>query len=275
MLDFYPGMFGKLLGTLIGVVVGLFLGAGPWTLLWGLAGGMLGHLAFDLRTIAPNPHEIPSDPEPTVARAVPPRGVPRDAETSRELADALCPLFIEVARADGPVSQDEIRVIREYFAHTLGFDEGELIRVRQNLKECLQLPPVELVEGARAARKHLAPNARLQFVQKLYALANVDANVTRAESDAIKQITGELNLSDEQRAKIAKATLGEGAAHYQVLGLTETATEDELRSAYRRLASEFHPDRFLGRPATEVEAAQARFRAVTEAFGELKKIRGL
>jgi DnaJ like chaperone protein len=275
MLNFHQGMFGKLLGTIIGVAVGLFLETGPWVLLLGLAGGMLGHLAFDLRAAAPNPQKVPQVPEPFYSPAPPSRERPRDTETSRELADTLCPLFVEVARADGPVSQDEIRVIREYFTHTLGFDESELIRVRQNLKDCLQVPPGDLVERARAARKHLAPNARLRFVETLYQLANIDANITRAESEAIKQVTVELNLSDDQHAQIAQATLGSGAAYYEVLGLTETASEDELRSAYRRLASEFHPDRFIGRPATEVEAAQARFRAVTEAFGELKKIRGL
>jgi DnaJ-class molecular chaperone len=52
--------------------------------------------------------------------------------------------------------------------------------------------------------------------------------------------------------------------HYALLGIARDAGADEIRRAYRRLASRLHPDRNPGDPH-----AEARFRDVTEAYAVL------
>jgi DnaJ-class molecular chaperone len=48
---------------------------------------------------------------------------------------------------------------------------------------------------------------------------------------------------------------------YEVLGVKPTATADEIRAAYRKLAKELHPDLHPGKPASE-----DRFKSVTAAY---------
>jgi curved DNA-binding protein len=52
---------------------------------------------------------------------------------------------------------------------------------------------------------------------------------------------------------------------YKVLGLTESATDDEIKKAYRRLAKKHHPD---ANPSTR-KASEERFKEVSEAYETL------
>jgi curved DNA-binding protein CbpA len=56
---------------------------------------------------------------------------------------------------------------------------------------------------------------------------------------------------------------------YELIGVEETATAEEIRKAYKKLAIELHPDRFPDDPAKRDEAT-ARFSKVTNAYNILK-----
>ena len=49
--------------------------------------------------------------------------------------------------------------------------------------------------------------------------------------------------------------------YYEVLGVARTATPQELKSAYRKLAIQFHPDKNPGNPESE-----AKFKECSEAY---------
>ena len=50
---------------------------------------------------------------------------------------------------------------------------------------------------------------------------------------------------------------------YSVLGIAKNATPDEIKSAYRKLAKEFHPD------VNKATGAEEKFKQVTEAYETL------
>jgi DnaJ like chaperone protein len=191
------------------------------------------------------------------------------------LIDHLCPIFIEVARCDGPVVQSEVRVVREFFHDVLHFDGQAAEAVRSALKAALASPPQDLEALALRARADLKPSLRLDVVRALYDLGLADAELTRREADVLKRVVSQFNLSDEQLQEITQRYFGTGESHYRTLALEPSATDEEIRAAFRRLASENHPDRVASRPPPEAEAASRRFRAVKEAYEELKKLRGL
>ncbi len=56
---------------------------------------------------------------------------------------------------------------------------------------------------------------------------------------------------------------------YELLGVSEGATDEEIRRNYKRLAKELHPDRFVGDPAAQGDASD-RFQKVSHAYNVLK-----
>ncbi|MCK4658649.1 MAG: J domain-containing protein [Phycisphaerae bacterium] len=53
--------------------------------------------------------------------------------------------------------------------------------------------------------------------------------------------------------------------YYDILGVTQSAAQDEIKRAYRKLAKQYHPDRNAGD-----KTAEAKFKEVQEAYGALK-----
>ncbi len=59
----------------------------------------------------------------------------------------------------------------------------------------------------------------------------------------------------------------------RVLGVESDAEQAELDRAYRRLARELHPDRFVGAPVSDLRDASARFIEVARAYRTLSEAR--
>lgn len=272
-----PGMFGKVLGSIVGTMIGLLVGSVEATVGLAIAGLVLGHLFFDRASEAPTfrDERPPSMDELLTVRRPRRLALRKTLPTPRgELARALAPIFIDVARADGEVSQAEIRVTREFFQEDLGFAGDDLDVLKLALKDALHARNQDLDGLLKEARRLVKPSERLLVVNALYSMALVDGDLRKSETECLKRVTQNFNLSEEQLLEITQMYLGSGRKHYEALGLTEAATDDEIRSTYRRLAAENHPDRAAHLGRAEAEKAAERFRQVKDAFEELKKLRG-
>jgi DnaJ like chaperone protein len=272
-------MLGKLLGAMIGASLGMVLAwSPPLAAILGAVGALIGHFVVDREPVAPRAFAPPSKEE-LLGRAAPkqkrePRKVapptkPKAKKISADdllLVDSLCPLFVEVARADSPPVQLEIRVIREFFEQRLQFNEIAMEAVRDALKDAIAAPEQDIEFLTTRARTAVKPSIRVEVVRSLYDLGLVDGQLQRSEQDMLKRIVGQFNLSDEQLQQITAEYFGKGDQEYELLGITRDATDDEVKSAFRKLAAEHHPDR--------ARDDGKRFREVKDAYEALKKLRG-
>ena len=56
--------------------------------------------------------------------------------------------------------------------------------------------------------------------------------------------------------------------HYEVLGVSQTATDDDLKKAYKKLAIKWHPDKHANKPEAEQKKAEEKF-FVNKAFRDM------
>ena len=78
------------------------------------------------------------------------------------------------------------------------------------------------------------------------------------------------SLFEEAEPTPTDAVRGEDP--YRVLRLRADCSWDDVVSAHRHLAKEFHPDRFVGQEAEIVEQAEDEIRRINLAFDELKQL---
>lgn len=62
---------------------------------------------------------------------------------------------------------------------------------------------------------------------------------------------------------------------YRTLGIPATATDEEVRQAYRQMALRYHPDRVEAQGEAARQEAEKRFREITEARDIIMRARGL
>lgn len=268
---------------MIGGALGMLLAwSPPLAVILAAVGALIGHFALDREALAPKSFRAPSKEEllqrparKEPRRVAAPKQVKKISAEDLLLVDALCPLFLEVARADAPPVQMEIRVIREFFEQRLQFNEVAMESVRAALKDALEAPVQDIEFLTARARTAVKPSIRVEVVRSLYDLGLVDGQLQRSEQDMLKRIVGLFNLSDEQLQQITAEYFGKGDKSYELLGLAPTASDDEIKSAFRKLAAEHHPDRAASLGPEAAAKSGERFREIKEAYEELKKLRGL
>lgn len=60
-----------------------------------------------------------------------------------------------------------------------------------------------------------------------------------------------------------------GKNYYEILGVGKTASAEELKSAYRKLAKQYHPDLYTTKPESEKKAAEQKFKEINHAYDVL------
>lgn len=64
-------------------------------------------------------------------------------------------------------------------------------------------------------------------------------------------------------------------ADYHVLGIEPTATEEEIKKAYRQMAVRYHPDKVAHMGEEYQKGAKEKFQKVQDAYENIKKERGI
>lgn len=187
---------------------------------------------------------------------------------------AMIALSAKMAKADGVVTADEVLAFQELFEIPAG-EERNVARLFNLAKED--------VAGFEVYAKKLAdlfPYDRLTLIDildGLFYIAKADGVVHENEVAYLARVAEVFGLNEREFQRIlARHTRG-GGNPYSVIGLGPEASDDELKSQYRREVQETHPDRLIGRGVPEefVRIANDRLAALNAAWAQIRAERGL
>jgi DnaJ like chaperone protein len=64
-------------------------------------------------------------------------------------------------------------------------------------------------------------------------------------------------------------------ADYEILGVESSASDDDIKKAYRKMAVRYHPDKVASLGEEYQKGAKEKFQRIQEAYENIKKARGL
>lgn len=196
---------------------------------------------------------------------------------------SLLVLSAYIVRADGKVMHSEMEFIRRFLRQNFGEgaeQQGEEILLRI-LEQQKKMGPFQFQQLIKDACLQIARNMdypqRLQLVSFLVMIAKADGIVVAEEITALRNVAASLGITSSDIESIIN--MGDGShdldAAYKVLGIAPTASDDEVKGAYRKMALKHHPDRVATLGEDIRKAAEQKFKEINEAKTAIYKARGL
>lgn len=183
---------------------------------------------------------------------------------------SLLVLVAAVMKADGKVLKSELDYVKKFMVQNFGEPSAaEAIKLLRDLLK--QTIPVN--EVCRQIQQNMNYSARLQLLHFLYGIAQADSQLSQAEKQLIAQISRQMGISDSDFESIQAMFIPNTGADYKILEIEPTATDEELKKAYRRMAMKYHPDKVSHLGEDFQKAANEKFQKVNLAYENIKKER--
>jgi len=185
---------------------------------------------------------------------------------------SLLVLVAAVMKADGKVLKSELEYTKQFFVNAFGVSAAqEAIRILRDLLN----QNIPVTDVCRQIRQNMDHPSRLQLLHFLFGIAAADGVVHPEEHKLIKHIAEQMGISQKDYESIESMFVANTDAAYKILEADPSATDDELKKAYRKMALKYHPDKvhYLGEEVQK--AAHEKFQKVNEAWEIIKKQRGI
>lgn len=191
----------------------------------------------------------------------------------------LLALISEVVKADGYISRDEVYYIKNYLLNQFGSIYSNLMlkTLKLNVDKNFDIKAV-----CNDLKNSLDLAQAINLVSFLYGITVQNGSINPNEKLIIQAIAKHIGLSAEdyenivntnQRKKTnqARTTRTQAYNPYKVLETTKSASDSEVKKAYRQMVLKYHPDK----SDAEDKIANEKFSAISEAYHIIKEQRNI
>jgi DnaJ like chaperone protein len=199
-----------------------------------------------------------------------------DPELRRKVAFsvAMIALSAKMAKADGVVTQDEVRAFQQIFSIPP--------KETRNVERLYTLAQADIAgfESYAAQMAKLCGsghrNCRMleDILDGLFHIAKADGVLHEREGRFLHRIAQIFEIGEDHYQSILARHVNIGAADpYVVLGIERGKPMDEVKRHYRKLVAENHPDRLIARGVPEefIALATTRIAAINAAYELIEK----
>ncbi len=185
---------------------------------------------------------------------------------------SLLVLSAAVMKSDGKVLKSELEYVKDFIRRSFG--EYALPQALQILKAALE-KNIDLPQVCAQIKLYMDPHQRLQLFHYLVGIANADGHVSQVEVTDLKNIALYLGIPAQEAESILAMFGGADVnSAYKVLEIDPSATDEEVKRAYKKMAIKHHPDKVESLGEDVKKAAEEKFKAIAAAYEAIRKERG-
>ena len=184
---------------------------------------------------------------------------------------SLMVLSASVIKADGKTTSQELSTLRNFFTRNFGAQAGG--EAEEIVREILT-KDYNLYEVCGQIRSCMDYSQRLQLYHYLAALGACDG-LHQREIDILETIATYIGLSKAEVDSIFAQFRPSNDSNYRILEIEPSATDEEVKKAFRKMAIKYHPDKVATLGDDVQKAAEEKFKTVNQAYEAICKERGI
>lgn len=185
----------------------------------------------------------------------------------------LLALSAYMMKSDGKVLKSELDFVKAFLAQQFGnqFNTSHL----QTLKHFLDAPSIPIDQICSDIRMRAQVEIRIQLLHYLFGIAQSDGQVSDQEIKTLQYLANLLQVPPMDFRSVQGMFKQNLNADYEILGIEESASDEEVKKAYRQMAVRYHPDKVASLGEEYQKGAKEKFQRIQEAYDNIKKARGL
>ena len=239
---------------------------------WGPIGALLGFLAGSaVDSYIDRARQLPGGEASSAQPRTGTRGYTATEQRNSFLVSLLV-LSAAVIKADGKTLQAELDYVKGFVRNNFG---DAAVPEATRMLEQLTRQEVNIYQVGPQIARYMNYSQRLQLFHYLVQIALADGDFSKSEKSVLEAIGSTIGLSNADVNSVISMFYKETNSAYAVLEISPNATDDEVRTAYRRMAMKNHPDKVATLGPDVQKAAAEKFRQIQEAYETIKKERGL
>ncbi|MAD30198.1 MAG: TerB family tellurite resistance protein [Flavobacteriaceae bacterium] len=185
----------------------------------------------------------------------------------------LLALAATIIKADGIVKKQELQFVRNFFISNYGPQKASTIFEKFNVE--IKKDKQNISDLTEIFIKQAQYETRLQILHFLFGVANADGVVSQTELTKVEQISAALGIRQSDMQSIKAMFIKDIDNAYTILEIISSATDDEVKKAYRTMAKKYHPDKLRSKDPALIKGAKEKFQKVQEAYEVIQKERNL